>query len=199
MAKIIDVTVPLSAAPATVAGDPPIRISHPHRIRSGHPYNTTRLVLGSHAGTHVDAPAHFLDGAATVDELPLEILLGKCRVVELAGQDRIERAELAALDLRDDLRLLLRTRKDTSHLSPDAASYLVQAGLKLVGIDSPSVDPPDSADYPAHHVLLRAGVVIVERLDLQDAEAGEYDLFCLPLRLAAGDGAPARVVLRTRT
>jgi arylformamidase len=210
MGKIYDVTVPLSRDLPTYPGDPPFELTFTHRIADGQSYNVTRLALGSHSGTHVDAPYHFLADGATVEQLPLEILLGKCRVVELLAREKIQRADLEALQLRDDLRVLLKTRmsgqlrpgrefqEDFVYLTEDAASYLVQVGIKLVGIDYLSVEKFGSTDFPAHHVLLGAGVVIVEGLDLFDVEPGEYDMTCLPLRIVGGDGSPARVILRTR-
>jgi len=157
----------------------------------------------------VDAPAHFFAGGATVDQLPLEILLGKARVVELLSRERIDRSDLESLDLRDDLRVLLKTRmsgqmlkhdyqEDHLYLTVDAAHYLAQAGIKLVGFDYLSVDRPGSLDFPAHHALLGAGVIVVEGLDLSEVAPGEYEMACLPLRVGGGDAAPARVVLRSR-
>jgi arylformamidase len=157
----------------------------------------------------VDAPSHFIPGGASVDQLPLEILLGKARVVELLVRETVGRVDLEALDLRDDLRVLLKTRmsgqllkpgyhQDHVHLSEDAALYLAQAGIKLVGIDYLSVDRFGSTDFPAHRALLGAGVIVLEGLDLSEVEPGEYEMACLPLRIAGGDGAPARVVLRSR-
>jgi arylformamidase len=165
--------------------------------------------MGSHSGTHVDAPAHFLRDGASVDQLPLEILLGKARVVALPVSERIERDDLEALDLSDDLRVLLKTRmsgqlrqptfqQDHIYLTPDAAVYLAQIGIKLVGIDYLSIERFGSDDHASHRALLAAGVVIVEGLDLSDVEPGEYEMACLPLRVAGAEGAPARVVLRTR-
>jgi len=210
LTKIYDVTVPLSASVPTYPGDPRFDIEFTHRLAAGDPYNLTRFSLGAHAGTHVDAPYHFLADGATVDELPLEILMGKARVLEVPVRDRIRREDLEALDLRDDLRVLLKTRmsgqlrlpefqEDFVHLTGDAAVYLAQAGLKLVGIDYLSVDRFGSADFEAHQALLGAGVVIVEGLDLSEVEPGEYDMACLPLRIVGADGAPARVVLRARS
>ena len=209
MSKIFDVTVPLSAEVPTFPGDPPFLIESLYRIANGDPYNVARISLGTHSGTHIDAPYHFLADGQTVDQLPLEILMGKARVVELAARDKIERAELEARNLRDDIRVLLKTRmsgqlrqprfqEDFVYLTPDAATYLVQAGIKLVGIDYLSLEKYGSTDYAAHHVLLKAGVVIIEGLDLSDVEPGEYDMTCLPLRIVGADGAPARVILRTR-
>jgi len=208
MPTVYDVTVPLVPGLPVYPGDPPFEIEPLQRLGSA-PFSLSRLSLATHTGTHVDAPAHFLPGGATIDSLPLEILLGKARVVEIAARERIDRADLEPRDLRDDLRILLKTRmsgqmlksgfqEDHLYLSGDAAAYLAQAGLKLVGFDYLSVDRYGAPDYPAHHALLEAGVVIVEGLDLSEVEPGEYDMACLPLRVAGGDGAPARVILRSR-
>ena len=188
--------------------DPPVGIEVVQRAGEA-PYGLARLDLTTHSGTHVDAPAHFVTGGATVDTLALEILIGKARVVELPGRERVDRPDLEALDLRDDLRVLLKTRmsgqllkpgyqQDHVYLTGDAALYLAQAGLKLVGFDYLSIDRFGDSSYPAHRALLAAGVVVVEGLDLSEVEPGEYDMTCLPLRVGGGDGAPARVVLRSR-
>ncbi len=209
MTKIYDVTVPLSPEVPTYPGDPPFEIRPIQRLADGGAFNATRISLGTHLGTHVDAPAHFLAGGATVDQLPLEILMGKARVVEVSARDRIDRADLEALDLRDDIRVLMKTRmsgqmnrppveEDHVYLTVDAANYLAQAGIKLVGIDYLSVDRFGTADYPSHHALLEAGVVVLEGLDLSEVEPGEYEMTCLPLRIVGAEGAPARVILRTR-
>jgi len=209
MSKIIDVTVPLSPAVPRYPGDPPFESELLESIAEGAACNTSRISMCVHTGTHVDAPYHFLADGATVDQLPLDILMGKARVVELSNRERIERPELEALDLRDDLRVLLKTRMSGQlrhgeyqesyvHLSEDAASYLVQAGIKLVGVDYVSVDRHGTKEFPVHHALLENGVVVVEGLDLTDVAPGEYDFVCLPLALAGADGAPARVVLRKR-
>lgn len=197
--KIFDVTLPLTPDLPVYPGDPVVSLE---RVGEA---GVQRLCLGTHAGTHVDAPAHVVAGGADVAALPLEILMGKARVVDLPVSVRIERADLQALDLSDDLRVLLKTRQsgagrieDGVYLTDDAAAYLVQAGLKLVGIDSPSVDRFGAPDLPAHRTLLAAGVVVVEGLELAQVEPGDYDMACLPLRIPGADGAPARVVLRTR-
>jgi len=208
MPTVYDVTVPRVPGLPVYPGDPPFEIEPLQRLGSA-PFSLSRMSLATHTGTHVDAPAHFLPGGATIDSLPLEILLGKARVVEIPARERIDRADLEPRDLRDDLRILLKTRmsgqmlkpgfqEDHLYLSGDAAAYLAQAGLKLVGFDYLSVDRYGAPDYPAHHALLEAGVIIVEGLDLSEVEPGEYDMACLPLRVADGDGAPARVILRSR-
>jgi arylformamidase len=208
MVKIHDVTVPLAPGLVVFPGDPPLQVERIQQAGAA-PYGLSRLSLTTHSGTHVDAPSHFVAGGATVDHLPLEILMGKSRVVELLTRERVERADLESLDLRDDLRVLLKTRmsgqllkagyqEDHVYLTEDAAVYLAQAGLKLVGFDYLSIDRFGNPGFPAHHALLGAGVIVVEGLDLSEVDPGEYDMACLPLRVGGGDGAPARVVLRSR-
>ena len=208
MGKIIDITVPLTAGLARYPDDPAFELVATSRMSEGAEYNGTRVARSVHYGTHVDAPRHFAADGVTVDAVPLEILVGKARVVDLQAAERIERADLEALDLRDDIRLLLRTRmsgqmrsrvlhEDNVCLSADAARYVVQAGIKLVGFDYISVDRIAHEGFPAHRELLGAGVIVLEGLDLSDVAPGEYELICLPLPLAGADGAPARVILRT--
>ena len=208
MPSVYDVTVPLTSELPVYPGDPPFELE-PLQRAGVDAFSLSRISLATHTGTHVDAPAHFVPGGATVDALPPEILIGKARVVEILARERIDRADLEAQDLRDDLRILLKTRmsgqmqkpefqEDHVYISGDAAAYVAQAGLKLIGFDYLSIDRYGAADFPAHHALLEAGVVIVEGLDLSEVEPGEYDMTCLPLRLAGGDGAPARVILKSR-
>lgn len=208
MPQLLDVTVPLSSGVPTFPGDPRYHMERVLQISTGHPCNVARLSMGSHAGTHVDAPFHFLPEGATVEQLPLEVLMGRARVLEILVADAIDRRDLERIDLRGDVRVLFKTRnsgqlqkaafqEDFVHLTEAAARYLVEVGILLVGIDYLSVEKFGSTDFPVHHVLLGAGVVIVEGLDLSAAEPGEYDMACLPLRLVGADGAPARVVLRS--
>jgi len=164
--------------------------------------------MGSHAGTHVDPPAHFIPGGATVDELPLGVLMGPVWVTHLAGPGPLTAAllEAAAIPL-GPTRLIIRTdnsaRMDTNPtfdpdfvaLAPDAAAWVLARGIRLVGIDGPSIEPYKSSGEPVHHTLLGAGVIIVENLALAGVAPGAYQLVCLPLRIANGDGAPARAVL----
>jgi arylformamidase len=209
MSRIIDVTAPLSADLPTFPGDPRFHMEFSHKIAEGKPYNVAMVTMGVHSGTHVDAPYHFLADGATVESLPLEILMGKVRVVQVVSRDAIDVADVEALDLSDEIRVFFKTRmsgqlkssvfqEDFVYLTPAAAARLVQAGIKLVGVDYLSVEKFQSPDFGAHHALLRAGVVIVEGLDLSEADPGEYDMVCLPLRIVGADGSPARVVLRKR-
>jgi arylformamidase len=208
MSTIYDVTVPLTSELPVYPGDPPFEIEAIQRAGED-AFGLSRMSLGTHTGTHVDAPAHFVPGGTTIDALAPEILMGKTRVVEILARERIEREDLEDQDLRDDLRILLKTRmsgqmtkpryqEDHLYVSADAAAYVAQAGLKLIGFDYLSIDRPGAADFPAHRALLEAGVVIVEGIDLSEVPPGEYDMTCLPLRVAGGDGAPARVILKSR-
>jgi arylformamidase len=210
MPRIIDVTAPLSADLPTFPGDPRFHMEFSHKMEDGKPYNVAKVTMGVHSGTHVDAPYHFLAKGATVETLPLEILMGKVRVVQVASRDAIDAPDIDALDLADDIRIFFKTRmsgqlrsrefqEDFVHLTPAAAARLVQAGIKLVGIDYLSVEKFQSPDFGAHHALLEAGVIIVEGLDLSEADPGEYEMACLPLPIVGADGSPARVVLRKRT
>jgi arylformamidase len=155
----------------------------------------------------VDSPFHFAVGDQTVDQLSLNSLIGPCRVYDFQSVHAIGKEALARAGVGDVPRVLFKTNNSRwirtgplpalpTHLTADAASYLVDKGILLVGLDGLTVDAPDGADV--HLTLLRAGLIIVETLDLSQVAPGDYDLICLPLRIAAADGAPARAVLRPR-
>lgn len=197
---IYDVTLPLSPMLAAWPGDPAVTCeTFGDRVR------VSRWTLGSHAGTHVDAPAHFSAGR-TVDALDPAVLLGPCRVLDLTDCPRITAAVLHAHALTGVMRLLLRTRNsahwtqcpsnfnpDYVSLTIDAAQALLTLGVRLVGVDGLSIEAPDATQ--AHELLLGAGVILVEGLHLAAVPAGDYHLVCAPLKLAGADGAPARVFL----
>jgi arylformamidase len=204
----IDVSVPVRDGMIVYAGDPEVRIERVTDISRGDPANVSRMELGAHTGTHVDAPLHFLDGAPGVDRLALDALIGPAVVADARGaRGDVDAAALAALDVPAGTeRLLLRTRneglwdrdgftRDYVGVTDDAARALVDMGVWLVGIDYLSIAPA-SDPAPTHTTLLGAGVVIVEGLDLREAPPGDYELVVLPLRLVGGDGAPARALLR---
>ena len=207
---IYDVTVPIRSGMPIYEGDPPVKIEAASSLASGDSANVSFLHFGAHTGTHVDAPAHFIEGAAKIDSLSLDILIGPVRVIHVA-EDRteIDSEFLSSCDLENVERIIFRTRnsgfwlsgfrKDFTHLLPEAAEMLVNRGVKLVGIDYLSIEKFHSGHHRTHIALLSRGVVIVEGLNLSDVPAGDYELICLPLKIAegAGDGAPARVVLRT--
>jgi len=179
------------------------------RMASGDSANDSRIECDIHAGTHVDAPWHFLENGCTAEQLPLDILIGPTTVAYLPDAAIITPSELAGLHLlKSTRRLLLRTRnsglwaagesefkKDYVALTPDAAQWLVDRGIRLIGVDYLSVqrygDGPDT-----HRILLEAGVVVLEGLNLAEVQPGAYELLCLPLRLVGAEGAPARAVLR---
>ena len=205
--KLIDVTVPLDASIPTYPGNLPYSLEPLHRISRGDGANTSTLHMSAHAGTHVDAPYHFFDGRPGVDALPLDLLLGRTRVVEINSRTGIGAEQLSGLDLSDDVRVLFKTSNSRLWASPEfhtdyvgmtasGAQYLIEHGIKVVGVDYLSVEVFKTPGAPAHHTLLGGGAIVIEGLNLRDVEPGIYDMLCLPLRLVGADGAPARVVLR---
>jgi arylformamidase len=176
-------------------------------MAAGDHATVTRFSMGSHNGTHVDAPAHFVPGAATIEQLSPESLVGPAVVVEHTGPGDITAADLEALGVNGDHpRVLFKTanrrlwedtsfRRDFVALAPSGAQRLIELGVRLVGIDYLSIEAYDAADHAVHRSLLQAGVVILEGVDLREVPAGEYLLVCAPLKLAGAEGAPARVFL----
>jgi arylformamidase len=206
-ARIHDLTLPLSAETVTWPGDPRVRVEARLRIADGHPVNVSELVLGSHTGTHVDPPFHFDDKGSRADELPLSLLMGPAWVCAVESEAQISVPDLEGRVPDDCNRLLLKTRnsdlwqRGKVEFTPDfvapsgeAAHWMVEKGVRLLGLDYLSADRPDAEGFPAHRALLGAGVIIVEGLDLSSLTAGWYNLYCLPLKVAGGDGAPARAV-----
>lgn len=209
---IYDVSVALSADTPTYPGDPSINISQFQSLANGDPANVTLLHFGAHSGTHVDAPVHFLAGGGRVNSLPLETLIGRVQVVDVPPTlDSINADFINTHCDTGESRLLFKTRNssfweagaafrsDYTSLEAGAARELVRMGVKLVGIDYLSIEKFGAEAFETHQTLLSRGIVIVEGLDLRQISAGAYELICLPLRIAggSGDGAPARVVLRT--
>jgi arylformamidase len=207
--QIWDISVPISPGMPVWPGDPHVELERMVAIARGDSCNLSRLACSAHTGTHVDAPLHFIDDGAPVEQLPLDVLIGPALVVELADAEAITPAHLDALVLPEQTtRLLFKTRNsalwqqpahafasDFVALTSDAAAWMVQRGIQLVGIDYLSVQLFQDTDSLTHRLLLEAGVVIVEGLNLYDIEPGSYQLICLPLMLMGSDGAPARAVL----
>ena len=198
--EIIDVSVPVRPGMVTYPGDPTVTLERVASLANGDVVNLSRLDFGVHSGTHVDAPVHFIDGAAAAETLPLDLLVGPARVLDLTAAERLDAAAFDGVELRE--RVLLKTRnselwardsfaEDFLALTEDGARALVDGGVRLVGIDYLSI-----GDEGAHRALLGAGVVAIEGLDLLEVEPGEYELICAPLKLVGSDGAPARVLLR---
>lgn len=210
---IYDLSVPLCAELPTYPGDPGIRIQDWSRLANGDGANVSALSFGAHTGTHVDAPAHFIEGAKKVDALALDVLIGEAQVIEVPEEKRVIDEEFVAANCAPGTkRVLFKTRNsafwtadftefrtDFTYLGLPAAQRLVQQGVKLVGIDYLSIEKFKSKEHEVHRALLSREVIIVEGLNLTDVPAGKYELICLPLRLRShlGDGAPARAVLRT--
>lgn len=206
--KIYDISLPISPHLPVWPGDPPVEIDRLASIASGSDANVSRLACGVHMGTHVDAPLHFIDGGESVDQLALSTLVGRAHVVDVRGEATITSATLETLGItKKARRVLFKTdnsrlwsegarefRENFIALQPDAAEWLVDRGIMLVGIDYLSIAPFDDS-IPTHQVLLEAGVVIVEGLNLSAVPPGRYALYCLPLTLVGSDGAPARVIL----
>ena len=207
--RIWDVSVPVRHGGLVYPGNPPITITAVQSIAAGNTANVSRIDLGSHTATHVDAPLHFVDGGAGVDELPLDVLIGPARLICFSDDVlAVGEAELRRHDLGGVTRVLIKTRNsawlasgstdfhpDFTHVTPDGAEYLVSLGVRLVGVDYLSVEQFRSPHHKTHKTLLANGVVIVEGLVLSDPPAGDYELICLPMLMDGLDGAPARAVL----
>ncbi len=189
-------------------GSPPIEIEKVSDVARGDLYTMTALRMDSHTGTHIDAPRHFLADGDCLDMMPLEVVMGPARVIEVEGRGPIALEDLEACLPTSGDRILLKTRNsrdpwwerpwtsDYTSLSLDAARCLADKGISCVGIDYLSIAAADDDAAETHRVLLGAGVWIIEGLNLSGVEPGMYELLCLPLLIAGCDGAPARVVLR---
>jgi arylformamidase len=205
--KLIDVSVPLDANLPTYPGNTPFSLEAIKRISRGDSSNVSTLHMSAHAGTHVDAPRHFFDEAPGTEVLPLEMLIGRARVIEVTSRKGVTAEALAATDLSEDVRVLIKTynsrlwgnpvfHADFIGVTESGAKHLVEHGVKVVGVDYLSVEEFKKPGAPAHHVLLGGGTIVIEGLNLRDVEPGVYEMFCLPLCIVGSDGAPARVVLR---
>jgi arylformamidase len=206
----LDVSLPIGPDTPVYPGDPAIEVSAVSTLDHG-PSHVSRLVCGSHTGTHVDAPAHFIRGGTPLGSVPLSRWSGPCWVIEVPAAEEIRPDHwLAALPEAPVERVLFKTPNsqlwDTPQaghvwqaLSLEGAEWLVAHGVKLVGIDALSIERGGSEDFPVHHTLLGNDVLLLEGLDLRAVSPGPYDLLCLPLRLEVPDGAPARAVLRPLT
>jgi len=204
--KFIDVSVPFDSTLPTYPQNTPFTLEPIKRIARGDSSNVSTLHMSAHAGTHVDAPRHFFDEGPGTEALSLELLIGRTRVIEVASRSGVAADDLSGLDLSGDVRLLIKTRNSQLWGSPEfhtdfvgvtrsGATHLVEQGIKVLGVDYLSVEPYKTPGAPAHHVLLGAGTIVIEGLNLRDVEPGIYDMYCLPLYIVGSDGAPARVVL----
>jgi arylformamidase len=206
-AKLYDISVDIQIGMPTYPGDAKFKSRKLKSVEQDG-YEIHRLSLGNHTGTHVDAPAHFIQNGATITELPLDILNGRTRVVEIQNKEKVGLTEVQNLKLDNDFRILFKTRnsslwktrkrfqKNYVYLTLDAAKYLAETDIKLIGFDYLSLEKFGDSAHPVHRYLLGNQVIILEGLNLLEVEEGEYDMCCLPLKLAGMDAAPARVILR---
>ncbi len=207
MKKTYDVTVPMRDRMACFPTDPPCEIKKHWSIQDGDFVNLSVYCFGSHTGTHIDAPNHFVDSGKTVDQLGPEYFIGRAKVFDLTGRDAIGADDLAGLDIKNGDIIFFKTknsaymhegvfREDFAYLTGEAAKLLAEAGIRTLGFDFLSVEKYGSEDFPAHYALLGAGIVIIEGLNLTGVQSGEYDLISLPMLAAGGNGSPIRVLLQ---
>lgn len=207
--KWIDVTVGLKNGMAHWPGDPEVVIARSREIDGNSHSNLTHISMSAHTATHMDAPLHFIDGAKSIDAIPLDATIGPARVVGIRNRSVIDAPELCKHRIRKGERIIFKTRnssrcwktdefvKDYVYIAPDAARLLAEKKVCCVGIDYLSVGPYEGG-AETHRILLSAGIWIIEGLNLSRVTPGRYDLVCLPLKIIGSDGAPCRVVVRER-
>jgi arylformamidase len=204
----IDISVPLGDGMVHWPNDPPISITRVKDIEHGATANLSVISMGTHSGTHVDAPIHFIREGKGIDHIPLDTLVGRARVIEIRDPESITSEELAIHDIRRGERILFKTTnssalwqkdefvQDFVFISDSAADFLVNRGIRLVGVDYLSVGSFKHGGSYVHKTLLGGDIWIIEGLNLSSVTSGKYDLICLPLRIVGGDGAPARAILK---
>jgi arylformamidase len=202
--RLIDISQPVDASIGVWPDDTPFSAEFTWSMASGAACNVSRVVTSPHNGTHADAPVHFVPGAAGIGEVDLDAYVGPCWVIDGPRHGQVEPGHFARVDFERYPRLLVRTRDDDSTrfpssfvtLAPDAAKALRDRGARLIGLDTPSMDPVDSKTMHAHHVLLPGNIAILENLVLAHVQQGPYELIALPLRWIGLDASPVRAVLR---
>lgn len=205
--RIIDISRPIRTGMPVWPGDTATEFVFGATKAGGYSCNVGRVRMSMHAGTHADAPYHYDDAGAKIDEIAPDTYVGPALVVDVRGKQAVTPESFAGLDLKAAPRVLLRSDvwtdantfpADWPLLAPELIPWLAERGVRLIGLDFPSVDHRDSKDLPIHHAIGRAGLHILENLDLRAAAPGVYELIALPLRIRGGDGSPVRAVLRTR-
>jgi arylformamidase len=204
----IDISAPLHNGMVVWPGDAPFERTSTLELAKDDPCNLSQISTTAHVGTHMDAPRHFLEGAAGMESMPIGAGIGRARVIEIRDREAIRVWELEPHRLARNERVLFKTRNSETcwnadhfqrrfiYIHPETARYLAHCGVQTVGIDYLSVDAFDNRDAETHRILFEAGIWIIEGLVLGHVEPGEYELVCLPLKIVGGDGAPARAVLR---
>ena len=206
--KWIDISVSLHSGMVHWPDNPPVKIERLKDMNRGAVCNVSVMSLGAHTGTHMDAPLHFLKNGKSLDKLPLEATIGPARVVEIKDREMVRPDELRAHNLRRGERILFKTRnssrcwktdafiEDFVYISREAAQYLVDRGIRTIGVDYLSVGGFHRDGLETHRILLGAEVWIIEGINLSKVKPGNYELVCLPLKVLGSDGAPARALLR---
>ncbi len=201
-----DVSQPYFPGMVVYPGDPVFTSEEIFQIQQGDICNLSRLSFGSHTGTHIDAPKHFFDDGLTVDRISPDHFIGKARVCEIMGKPEITEADLTYLRIQKNEIVFIKTdnsqwhtmrefREDFVSLTPGAAQYLVETGIKTLGVDYFSVEKSGTMDFPVHKTLLGNGIIIIEGLVLKGIPPGEYQMNGLPLNIKNGNGSPIRVIL----
>lgn len=206
--RLYDISRTMFASMSVWPGDAPFELQPTGSIAKGDVVNVTRLNLGAHTGTHVDAPYHFTEEGETMERVDLAVYWGPAQVVTIAKEaGALVPDDLDGYDLSLAPRLLIKSGMSTAdprvfhhnfvYPSPELADYMGSQGILLYGTDAPSVDASDSKTLPGHHALQRNKVLILEGLDLSDVPDGLYELAAFPLKILGGDGSPVRAVLRS--
>ncbi|MHA1357517.1 MAG: cyclase family protein [Candidatus Helarchaeota archaeon] len=204
--ELYDISIPISSNTPIYPGDTKIEVKPLYSIQKGDSANISELKLGTHSGTHVDVPYHFLQEGEKLNTISLDKFCGNAKVVELDVAEKITPKDLTAFLIQKDEIILFKTKnsklwnlnefqKDFIYLSPEAAEYLVRQGVKLVGIDYLSIEKYKSENHLTHTTLLQNGILILEGINLREVPSGEYFLICFPLKLIGVDGSPVRAVL----
>lgn len=198
-----DVTLPLEESTPPYPGDPGLSIQTLMDFERGDDLRLSAISLSAHLGTHVDAPLHFVRGGMSLEQIALETLIGPAHLVEVITRGGIGAEQIARQLPHLCERLLIKTTRSnqltprpSAWLEPEAAQLLLESGVRLIGIDSPSLDSLTSSHARAHKILLEKEIIIVENLALHAVPIGAYEMICLPLKVVGLEGAPARAVLR---
>jgi arylformamidase len=204
--KMIDISRRLENGMPVWPGDTPFHYEVSVSKAESGSVNIGSLSMSTHTGTHVDAPFHFDDNGKRIIELDLELYIGPVRVIDMIGKSSIGAKDLENVDVEGFERVIFRTLawensvefpEKIPFIESDLGPYLADKGIRLIGVDVPSVDPIDSKDLQAHHSLNENGIHILESVLLDQVDPGDYELIALPLPLVEGDGSPVRAVLRT--
>lgn len=204
----IDVSVPLSSQTVNWPSDPKVEIKRIHDMKDGDEHNLTHISMCAHTATHMDAPCHFRKSAKSIDKMPLTAGVGKARVIEISDKESITVEEIRPYRIRKGERILFKTRNSRSrwdnkqfmknfvHLSTEAATFLAERQVQTIGIDYLSIGGYEGNSTQVHNIILKAGIWVIEGLNLSKIKPGKYELICLPIQISGADGAPARALLR---